>query len=249
MVCSGEYPQVCVECSHVVDKTKQQQVHFKELKRCRARQCSYETYCPFAMDIHTALSTCSADNRKRWIFGKPVNYKALSASSTLQCTKCEFSSSSGDAMSKHLAFNQKCFGSTATVMPIERDGNESALPEEENEDARLEREYLGLDRLENITPLAGVKRETGTSAASGSGADESAAHPPTIMDRLANMLPLLKLNHFRNDGSALRLLVENELSTEIDEEPLKLLASEMKSMLVDDIRYVCKLLPKDEEED
>uniref|UniRef100_A0A915EWQ3 C2H2-type domain-containing protein n=1 Tax=Ditylenchus dipsaci TaxID=166011 RepID=A0A915EWQ3_9BILA len=147
---SMDLMQKCKECNHVILENNKQQLHFKELKKCRSKKCSYETCCPYAMEMHAALSYCwSVRNKRRWPLGKPSQLWD-EKKQIMRCTKCDFETYDGSEMCEHLV--QTCVGGEAKLeIPAPLD--DCMKLEGWEAEQKLVVQLLGIDILHDIDPV------------------------------------------------------------------------------------------------
>ncbi|KAI1727695.1 zinc finger protein [Ditylenchus destructor] len=162
LVPSSDVQQTCLECGHVIADSKKMQpnlkdlkdTHFKELKKCRARHCSYESYCTVAFELHSALSSCIPENEHRWPLGKPLSAAPKNngvKDTYFKCEKCDFDTIDSGAITKHLATSRKCNGAKAKIEKI-ADIDKKLLKRCEQEQKAMI-EHFGLDHLNDIDPI------------------------------------------------------------------------------------------------
>uniref|UniRef100_A0A915EU17 C2H2-type domain-containing protein n=1 Tax=Ditylenchus dipsaci TaxID=166011 RepID=A0A915EU17_9BILA len=146
---SMDLMQKCKECNHVILENNKQQLHFKELKKCRSKKCSYETCCPYAMEMHAALSYCWSENKRRWPLGKPSQL-CDEKKQIMRCTKCDFETYDGSEMCEHLV--QTCVGGEAKLeIPAPLD--DCMKLEGWEAEQKLVVQLLGIDILHDIDPV------------------------------------------------------------------------------------------------
>ncbi|KAI1720085.1 zinc finger protein [Ditylenchus destructor] len=162
LVPSSDVQQTCLECGHVVANAKKLQpnlrdtkdTHFKELKKCRARHCSYESNCSVAFELHSALSSCIPENEHRSPLGKPLSTAPKNdgmKDTYFKCEKCNFDTVDSGVITKHIATSRKCNGAKARIEKVVDIDKKLLKRCEQEQKAMIE--HFGLNNLNDIDPI------------------------------------------------------------------------------------------------